>query len=219
MAALPSLVDAERHPALSVLYVSNPQTCWSISHPFPVSTLGIRTPGCGSCYKPSLSSKFRTDSHFCHGGSDPLQSLSWCYDPVSLPRRLLTAVNLHCPAIHSSLQIPPHSIPGTNLKGNCILKYKWRGVQTWASMQDDSLPSVFSPKSYLQGHFTRGQFFSWRQGPALASLRPATFSSSCSRFLGKFCFLGIHGSNSLIAIEMSTFVPARRARKTPCSLS
>lgn len=119
-AALPSLIDTERHPALSVLCVSNPQTCWSISHPFPVSTLEIRTPGCGS---------------------------------------------------------------------------------------------------HLQGHFTRRQSFSWRQDPTLASLRHATFSSSCSRFLGKFYFLRLHGFNSLIAIEMSTFVPARRARITPCSLS
>lgn len=54
-AALPSLIDAERHPVLSVLRVSNPQTCCSTSHAFPVSTLEIRTPGCGSSYKLSLS--------------------------------------------------------------------------------------------------------------------------------------------------------------------
>lgn len=115
MAALSPFIDAERHPALSVLHgVSNPQTCWSTSHPFPVSTLGIRTPDCASCYKLSLSSQFRADSHFCHRGSDLLQNLSWCYYPWLLPRRLLTAASLHCPAIHGSLQIPPHSF--TNRK-------------------------------------------------------------------------------------------------------
>lgn len=85
-------------------------------------------------------------------------------------------------------------------------------------MQDDSLPSVFSLsltyKVILQEvNLSPGDKALLWLPSGLQHFLPLAAGS-----WGKFYFLGLHGFNSLIAIEMRMFVPARRARKTPHSL-
>lgn len=84
-------------------------------------------------------------------------------------------------------------------------------------MQDDSLTSVFSLsltyKVILQEvNLSPGdKALLWLLSGL--PLLPLAFSSSCSRFLGEFYFLGLHGFNSRIAIEMSTLLLPDRPGK------